>query len=321
MKKITIIIPMYNEEKNIKNCINTLLQQTSQNFHVIFIDDGSTDTTVETLVNLLKQKTNNQNFSYELLSQTNAGAAKARENGINACKSIYAMILDCDDLLSENTIELHLKCLEENDNVDIILPKVMIENSEGYKEFPFYNNNKILSGKDCLRNSLGYWGVHGCACIRREILIKSYATYKKYNSLEQNYINNDEIITRLNFLYAENILKNNAIYFYQNNEESTTKKININRFLMCRNAVILIQILKLESPDIKNKAGQELISTMWGTLTYALKHKDSLPNLSDWKSEIKSILRDCKNFQIQKVKISFKSRIQLILASILIHIL
>lgn len=321
MKKITIIIPMYNEEKNIKNCINTLLQQTSQNFHVIFIDDGSTDTTVEILVNLLKQKTNNQNFSYELLSQTNAGAAKARENGINACKSIYAMILDCDDLLSKNTVELHLKTIDENNDIDILLPQAMIESAIGYKKLPFYNDAKMLTGEECLQNSLGYWGVHGWACIKREIFIKSYSIYNEYNKLEENYINNDEIITRFNFLYAKKIIKNDAIYYYQFNENSTTKKINLKMFLICKNAIILHKVLSPINITLNQKSSQELISVLWGILRFTIKNKNTLPNILEWKTEIKQTLKYIKNCDIKKLNLPIKSKVQLLLIPFLIKII
>ncbi|MGS4874670.1 glycosyltransferase family 2 protein [Acinetobacter nosocomialis] len=76
---VTVIVPMYNEEKKVALCVDVLKKQTNQNFDVIFINDGSTDNTVKILKECLGLDTY---FNYKIITQENQGAAAARENGI-----------------------------------------------------------------------------------------------------------------------------------------------------------------------------------------------------------------------------------------------
>nr|WP_063455513.1 glycosyltransferase family 2 protein [Wohlfahrtiimonas chitiniclastica] len=119
-KLISIIIPMFNEENNISNCLENLYSQSSQDFHVIFVNDGSTDNTVKILSEQLSS--NIPLFSYEILNQENLGAAKARESGILNAETAYVMIFDCDDKISENTIETHMNSIIKEKDIDIIMP-------------------------------------------------------------------------------------------------------------------------------------------------------------------------------------------------------
>lgn len=79
---IAIITPLFNEEKNIPKFIKNLDQQTNKNFNVYFIDDGSTDSTLEILYKHLRTV----DINYTILTQKNSGAAEARYNGINNAK-------------------------------------------------------------------------------------------------------------------------------------------------------------------------------------------------------------------------------------------
>lgn len=311
-KLISIIIPMYNEEKNITNCLENLYSQSSQDFHVIFINDGSTDNTVAKLEATLSN--NPPSFSYEILNQENSGAAKARKSGILNAKTPYVMIFDCDDRISENTIDTHMNSILKEKDVDIIMPDVLIEGDNGYKKFIFYNQKVIYSGLECLEHSLGKWGVHGWICAKKSIFEKSYNEYKKYNSEEKNFINNDEVITRLNFYYSNKVIRTDATYYYQNNLESTTKKVNPKRYLMCRNAVILQKLFgNNTNPSIVQNVNRELISTLWGTAIYAFKNKKLLPNIQEWKNEMQDTIKAINSSYSKKPKIILSKIIKIII--------
>lgn len=312
-KLISIIVPMYNEVKNIDNCLAALVKQTCQDFHVIFVDDGSTDGTYEYLNQALLQVI--PQFSYDILKQSNAGAAKARENGIFKAKTTYVMIFDCDDKISENTIEAHINSILTEKYVDIVMPDVLIEGADGYKSFTFYNNKIIYTGYECLEYSLGKWGVHGWVCAKKSIFEQSYNEYKKYNPEEKNFINNDEVITRLNFFFSKKVVRNNAIYFYQNNLESTTKKINQNRYLMLNNAMILYELFGKNMEDISRNAESELVGALWGTTLYLFKYNRELNNRDKW---VEVIYRS-RNILGQS-RLSWKNNIKILLSSFIVFI-
>ena len=101
MKKIAVIVPVYNGEKFLPEFILSLLDQTVNNFEVYFVDDCSTDSTS---VLLEKAVDVNTNFYY-MRNESRYGAAVSRNKGIMASRSEYVLCLDADDLIAEDLME------------------------------------------------------------------------------------------------------------------------------------------------------------------------------------------------------------------------
>ncbi len=127
MKKIlTIITTAYNEEKNIERYIETLLNQKSKNFKVIFVNDGSTDNTLNK-INEYSAKLREKGIDILILDIENQGLSKARniaiDEAIKLKDSEYISFVDCDDTLKEeytSKIENAVQNNTENENVDIL---------------------------------------------------------------------------------------------------------------------------------------------------------------------------------------------------------
>jgi len=106
MKKnvlLSIIVPIYNVEKYIGSLVNSLLKQTNKNFEVIFIDDGSTDESMQILKEIMAGS--EQEFSFKLLQQVNQGLSSARNIGILNATGEYIFFLDSDDEIESNFVE------------------------------------------------------------------------------------------------------------------------------------------------------------------------------------------------------------------------
>lgn len=97
MKKVTFIIPLYNNEKYIKKCIMSILSQSYKEIEVIVIDDGSTDNSYKVCQEILDPR-------IKLFKQYNFGAPLARNNGIKYSTGEYIMFLDSDDYLCSNKV-------------------------------------------------------------------------------------------------------------------------------------------------------------------------------------------------------------------------
>ncbi len=120
---ITIIIPIYNAERYLNQCLDSLLYQTCKSFKVILVDDGSTDSSSN--IALKYVNAHPEMFSY--LFQKNAGQGAARNYGMRYVNTPYTEFLDSDDCLMPRTIESVTKALSaETEDVDIIfmLPQV-----------------------------------------------------------------------------------------------------------------------------------------------------------------------------------------------------
>ena len=95
--KISVIMPIFNGSEFLERSVSSLLNQTLQNFEIVFIDDGSTDNTLE-ILNTYKQK-----YDFiTILTQENLGSGKARNYGINEAKGEYIAFLDADDFFIDN---------------------------------------------------------------------------------------------------------------------------------------------------------------------------------------------------------------------------
>lgn len=110
MTLISIIIPIYNGEDYLEQCINSVLNQTIKELEIICIDDGSTDSSVEIIHKY-------QRFEKRiiLLRQNNQGQGKARNNGIKIATGKYISFLDADDYyLDGDALEKMYQLCEEN---------------------------------------------------------------------------------------------------------------------------------------------------------------------------------------------------------------
>lgn len=145
-KKISVIIPTYNTEQYIKECIDSVLNQTYQNFEIIVVNDGSTDNTLEVLANIKTDK-------LKVITIKNSGQGYARNMALKEATGDYIMFLDSDDYIENVTFELAIKRIEE-DKSDLVYFDYkflqMLDMTFAYTSKDKFLNQKILRNEDCL---------------------------------------------------------------------------------------------------------------------------------------------------------------------------
>lgn len=109
--KISAVIPVYNREKTIRRCIDSVLKQTYPIYEIIIVDDGSTDQTLH----ILKEYQD----CIKLVKQKHKGAQAARNAGIKEAEGEYIAFLDSDDEWVPDKLELQVKALQKNKNAVI----------------------------------------------------------------------------------------------------------------------------------------------------------------------------------------------------------
>lgn len=105
---ISIIIPVYNREKYIEECIHSIWAQTYKNYEIILIDDGSTDNTLSICHALAAQDP-----SIRILAGSHTGVSAARNIGLEAVKGDYVFFLDSDDIIHPQLLEVLVNGLKE----------------------------------------------------------------------------------------------------------------------------------------------------------------------------------------------------------------
>lgn len=107
MPTISVIIPVYNGEKTIKQTIESVLNQTFKDFELLIINDGSQDATLEIIQAINDERI--QVFSYQ-----NSGVSASRNRALTKAKGEFISFIDADDLWTPNKLELQLKALQDN---------------------------------------------------------------------------------------------------------------------------------------------------------------------------------------------------------------
>lgn len=139
MAKLSIIIPVYNVEKYLKKCLNSVINQTLQDLEIICVNDGSTDNSLE-ILNEFAQKDNR----IKIISQKNGGLSCARNTGLKHASAKLVTFIDSDDWIEPETYELAYNAMVNND-ADYVVFKVKIvseynanhENIEKYLDFKY----------------------------------------------------------------------------------------------------------------------------------------------------------------------------------------
>ena len=162
---LSIIIPVYNVERYIQDCMSSIYNQNISEdvFEVIIVNDGTPDKSIEKISPIIAKKTNTK-----IINQKNQGLSIARNNGLKLAKGEYVWFVDSDDTLLHGAIEKILKVLEDHKGVDVIATVLLqkkesngaiaIEYTPDYsvrtgREYMFRGNNLGASQRYILRRN------------------------------------------------------------------------------------------------------------------------------------------------------------------------
>lgn len=108
MPKISIIVPVYNVEKYIAQCLDSIIKQTFRDIEVIVIDDGTQDNSAE-----IYQKYMEMDSRIKIIKKRNEGVAEARNTGIEHATGECLMFIDSDDWMEKDGCEILYKAYEK----------------------------------------------------------------------------------------------------------------------------------------------------------------------------------------------------------------
>lgn len=113
--KISVIVPVYNVEKYLCSCIDSILAQTFTDFELLLIDDGSRDKSGE-----ICDEYANKDCRVKVFHKENGGVSSARNLGIDESKGEYLFFVDSDDIISSFYIEMFVNYVKKNDSVCVV---------------------------------------------------------------------------------------------------------------------------------------------------------------------------------------------------------
>ena len=217
MPLISVIVPVYNCEKYIETCVDSVLNQTFTDFEIILVDDGSPDDSGK-LCDQLAEKNN----KIVVLHQKNQGQAAARNNGVKIARGEWLHFLDSDDLIHPQMLErLYNAVIENNVNLamcsavqDEKLPDdFYAEKKVEFKNLEMNEDNFLYLCRDL---KYYYWVVWG------KLIHKSI--YEKHPLTEGRIYEDNAIVCKWLYEAKKVALTHAPMYFYYTNNSGTTKK-------------------------------------------------------------------------------------------------
>ena len=139
--KVSVIVPFYNAERYLKQCLDSLQKQTYSNFEVLLINDGSIDQSYQIAAEYVKI---DERFS--LITQSNAGIATARNVGLQKMSGEYVTFVDGDDFVSQDYLTKMIK-IAKTEQADLVISSYY-RYSDDDKMYSFYDFKRVLNNEE-----------------------------------------------------------------------------------------------------------------------------------------------------------------------------
>ena len=221
-KLVSVVIPVYNVEKYLDRCIESIVNQTYRNLEIILVDDGSPDNCPEMCDNWAEKDNR-----IKVIHKKNAGLGMARNSGIEAATGTYILFIDSDDYIDLSTVEKCV-CESEHDKNDIVVFGMCDAFADGtVAEHPIKTGACKFTGKQIIdeilpqlfTNETGA-DISVCNKMYRLELIKNNGV--RFYS-EREFLSEDAVFNLEIFKYTESVsFVPEIFYYYYKNEKSLT---------------------------------------------------------------------------------------------------
>lgn len=302
---VSIIIPFYNEEKQLKRALISSVNQTYKSVEIIVVNDGSTDNSLA----IAKEFSDNYS-NLSLYSQSNLGLSVSRNFGMEKAKGKYISFLDSDDELEPNAIELLVDNIQKSNScISVCKFYLKKEDSSIITTSGWKSEDLIISSEEGInkmyKNEIAYtaWAKLYKASIAKKIQFKAGLWFE-----DRPFF--------LNYL-----LLSNTISFLDKPLLSIyTPKNSITRRLVSEKRIVDIQkIWEIEmditTDNLKRDEMHQLIvrnhiNSLYESLVFMAMDKNQVENFSSIRKQFNSNLKATKNY-LKKYKIAVNSKIKL----------
>lgn len=287
MPKVSVIVPIYNVEKYLEKCINSLLSQTLEDIQIILVNDGSKDNSG----NIAKECEKNNKNRIIYVEKENGGLSDARNYGLKYATGDFIAFLDSDDYIEKNAYEeMYNKAIEENaDYVECDFIWEFPNKIRVDKQYPYKNKKEMLSFVRVVA-----WN----KLIKRQLITDNNLEFPKglrYEDVEFTYklipfVNKFAYVNKpfIHYVQREGSIANvqnertaeiftvldNVIEFYKKNNiyEKYRDELEYNyaRYLLCSS---LKRMCKIKDKSIREK----LLTESWERLN---------SNFPNWKENV-----------------------------------
>ena len=264
---ISIICPVYNVEKYLPSCLESIKKQTFTDFECILIDDGSTDSS-----NSICNSISKTDYRFRVIHQQNQGYQTVRNVGLKSAKGQYIQFIDSDDYIHPQTLEIMLKSLNEGDyDFSMIIGKATFKQNISPIKIPNIIEKKVLEQNYLMKGLFNLakeeelqYQVIWNKLYKKEILQDIY--FIKTASEDTEF--NCRVYQRCN----KAILINLPLYnWLQNNNSITHKEFNINNIDIINSYYAALNEIPKENKLYRAYCIEKLYKKMINVRHYAKK--------------------------------------------------
>lgn len=298
MPKFSIIIPVYNVEKYLKKCLDSVFNQTYKDYEVIVVNDGTKDNSMDIV----------KDYNVKVINQKNQGLSAARNAGVKVATGDYLIFLDSDDYWEKNILKELSKSLKNNP--DLVRFQINEVYEDGrvipYQEESFTN----LSGPDAFKKIVKYHFVENawCYAISKKYYLQNKFEFKP-STIHEDFgliplvIMKAKRVNSINYL-GYNYLQRQGSIMSNKNYEKTKKKV-ADMYLHYNYLIEEINKLDVDTTTFKSFIANSLILKIT-----ELNHKDYKVYLNKLKKEkvFDNLLTDTTSRKVKKVLLTLSPR-------------
>lgn len=291
--KVSIIIPVYNVEKYIGECLESIIHQTYDNLEIIVVNDGSTDNSGSIIDSFMKR-----DKRIILYNNENHGVSYSRNYALERCTGVYVTPIDADDIVANDYIDTLISGFID-DSIDLVSLKMVKEKA--------FNSDLFISGKYTKQEHeeiiKQLWGVHeGFICgkmYKKSIINKYHLRLHEDLAMSEDLVFNIEYLKHCN----DTVNYSGKKYFYrQLSNSSSYDYTNIKWFSVIKSYQIILNELK--NSNSYNTAANAYLMALTEA-KYRAKLLNSYPEMQQLvKSEFEKMKPQIR-FLTKKEKIKF----------------
>lgn len=215
--KISIIIPIYNAEIYLEECINSLLKQSYKNFEAILINDGSTDGSF-----VICNRYAELHSNFKLINQENQGVDKARNRGLEAAQGEYITFIDSDDWAEKEWLQIYMNEADRHPECDLLVQGSTIDyiTRQNRVALPgkIYKGQSVIDGLSLLEKHFISGFTHNK--MYKSSLINGHELSFRYTFKEDLLFN----LRYLSYIQSLSIISESPYHYMQRSGDSLIKR-------------------------------------------------------------------------------------------------
>ena len=279
--KISVILPLYNVEKYITACIESIITQDYPNIEIVVVDDGSTDNSRTVAESLLKHS----GREYRVISRPNKGVSATRNDGIKACTGEWLVMVDADDIVDKSFVSILYENLDKKNNSCVVFSNYRIVGADSIGIVPLQNGEtRIFERSEALekfqKREVKF--IVAAMLINTQFIIENDIFFDEDCRYSEDVVYIWKILCRMTEVRFVDI----PLYDYLVRSCSTMTSSNLEKILTCRDAILRLYENYISSIENMDEFKKNFLCRYFLAITHSAAKLLSYQNFKELMEEL-----------------------------------